>query len=1031
MHWERNYCNVASDAEPIAEVYERVHREVTANDTADEAADWCVPSGSRRCGEGFVIDLTDHPRWEHRRHGPIVYRGRLPTHLVLDGVLHRVDVSRLTASEGQPGGLGDAVVPLLNQFRNLVAGNHLRLGRHIHKTVQLAKVTLSALDAWLEVALTVQDTKSVFSKPMPLAQVRGVYHQVQAALAEIQSFFGTPLKGKWLSRLASMRHRRAVSKRSALTRVSGMVQDCNSCRRRHDESQGELAAEDYAREHLHCLSAEIAQLLGCSPDLVPVADLSDVLMLSPARGIGIRVMRTAAAEVEPWQLIVTYCSGGPKIRSNAVFLLHEYGIVKASTDSKVTDVVLDEGTSHMLARVVNSYTFTRVPDLPIATQGRAMTVIAWVSATESLFRFCAAGKKADKAGAVELAAVCVELTERVRRMAERWDFAKEVVAGIVAATDFEHFLTETDGTLSVCMVLAALLRKDATPLFTEPKHNRLSFALIAEAVMRSCRVQLRSGKSSRDHTFYIRQALGIKPNAVVDPAKVEIDFAASTMFTGKLLRNRKLCNCTAFAVVGVLELAEMWAGGKPRTPGDVAERFLEPSVSMKAFLKKHLGQDASGKEVQLALYCQGMKFRKGSTRQHTSFTEPAVDVIRGHWAEQARMIEDRKQSMALAKEKAATSRKKLLARAVKFSEVHCAPVLFSEAEVFALNNARPECDQLELCASGLLRHHCCFPGCPLFLTNLSTGTDRDEGRRNGISKHLAGFKILGTYMPNLHTVAMAKARDASLPVFIDRMDRWSQLAHVAARRITTLWGHQSRDKLGIVWIQAQAIHTSKTVADIAKTPDVADVMSGTDVEVFVETRSDRLKQHTAAYTLARAMVNGDDMTEFKQHMHTIESRESEVYRHAVQLLLQTESKAVPQRHAKLWMCATGRALPGRQGAGDVVWPVGSAAIPSNIRTLVLACTIGHQRARLMQNLYERRVQAPRHVYRDSGGQAGRGFSNEHPSWWALGYATFEEFAELAPPGELEAYVTRRDACHRFALKERKSKKKKGLVAQVW
>ena len=77
----------------------------------------------------------------------------------------------------------------------------------------------------------------------------------------------------------------------------------------------------------------------------------------------------------------------------------------------------------------------------------------------------------------------------------------------------------------------------------------------------------------------------------------------------------------------------------------------------------------------------------------------------------------------------------------------------------------------------------------------------------------------------------------------------------------------------------------------------------------------------------------------------------------------------------------------------------------------------------MEDLYERRAQAPMHVYRDLGGQAARGFSNEHPSWWALGYATFEEFAELAPPDKLKAYIARRKTYHTLAQKDRESKKK--------
>ncbi|KAL3906129.1 MAG: hypothetical protein SGPRY_010666, partial [Prymnesium sp.] len=44
------------------------------------------------------------------------------------------------------------------------------------------------------------------------------------------------------------------------------------------------------------------------------------------------------------------------------------------------------------------------------------------------------------------------------------------------------------------------------------------------------------------------------------------------------------------------------------------------------------------------------------------------------------------------------------------------------AEVAQLNTVRSPLDPLELVgpSPGLLRHHCCFPCCPLFLVDLRT-----------------------------------------------------------------------------------------------------------------------------------------------------------------------------------------------------------------------------------------------------------------------------------------------------------------------
>ena len=106
-----------------------------------------------------------------------------------------------------------------------------------------------------------------------------------------------------------------------------------------------------------------------------------------------------------------------------------------------------------------------------------------------------------------MVATCVQLTDRVRGAVAGWSYAQRFVANIASHDAFEKFLTESEGTLSVCMALAALLRDDSAALFAPEKLHRLAFALLSEATMRSCRVQLKVGRATRGST-YVRFALG-------------------------------------------------------------------------------------------------------------------------------------------------------------------------------------------------------------------------------------------------------------------------------------------------------------------------------------------------------------------------------------------------------------------------------------------------------------------------------------------------------------------------------------------
>lgn len=82
----------------------------------------------------------------------------------------------------------------------------------------------------------------------------------------------------------------------------------------------------------------------------------------------------------------------------------------------------------------------------------------------------------------------------------------------------------------------------------------------------------------------------------------------------------------------------------------------------------------------------------------------------------------------------------------------------------ALNRARPEADRLELLPSGLLRHHCAHPACPVYLVSLATPRDRAAGTRRGLFGHLQQLMHPARmYVPGFHAAAARLAARSRPP----------------------------------------------------------------------------------------------------------------------------------------------------------------------------------------------------------------------------------------------------------------------------
>jgi len=125
VHWEKSYVCSVTEEQPLADVYGQVYDEVTApwdlscGAAANGRGVRCgLQPDVTRIGEGFVTDLAEHPKWDLDATGPVVYRGRIPSRVLIGRSCYRVAVT--TPDErhwDSPAEVGAAVIALLNRFR--------------------------------------------------------------------------------------------------------------------------------------------------------------------------------------------------------------------------------------------------------------------------------------------------------------------------------------------------------------------------------------------------------------------------------------------------------------------------------------------------------------------------------------------------------------------------------------------------------------------------------------------------------------------------------------------------------------------------------------------------------------------------------------------------------------------------------------------------------------------------------------------------------------------------------------------------
>jgi len=220
---------------------------------------------------------------------------------------------------------------------------------------------------------------------------------------------------------------------------------------------------------------------------------------------------------------------------------------------------------------------------------------------------------------------------------------------------------------------------------------------------------------------------------------------------------KQYTNCSLFTVVSVMGLLRYYHTGS--TSSEILECFLNQSISTRQFLLDHQGKRSSGHKTQLALFLFGMTYADYSRPDHVHFDRPGK-IIRDVSSSYMEVIQAR-QAMVL--NKSVKVQRRLLKRleaADPFRRYHDhPPTLFSHEEVDELNRSRDENDRLELTESGLLRHHCCYPRCLMYLKDL-----RSDGvpQRYTLMHHLQFDDLLHNRVQGFHKNArylLRRARD--------------------------------------------------------------------------------------------------------------------------------------------------------------------------------------------------------------------------------------------------------------------------------
>jgi hypothetical protein len=694
---------------------------------------YSIPYPQGTIGSGFLTSFIEDPKWNTETRNIVIFKGKIPSHLILNYKDYPINVSDKINIEKSIAML----TKLLAHFRNYIICRKEKYLRYSNLISVFADIIMERMNEYL-----------LSNKDKNVSLVRGFYLDIRTLLSDLKSLCGVKFETKWFNRLIKMKYNKSIM-------------------RRVNEIQ---------------LDKPIVGFEG------KIKELSDILFLIDEKCYGLDLTRTASSEVEPWLIIVNKVSLN-KYKICDIVNVEEFGLklpYSVTSDFLPNYNIFKTEEEKIIKQLQYGYVFTRNPYLNISTQQMALYVNSWVCVIETIFISL---NKDKYVNIIKYPIDIIEESEYQAKMEQIYYLTKivikivkkniiliELIKNIEQSIDkkesINHLLTEKYGIASINIILALLISLDDSIRikkicdYISPENVNFKMSVMAECVMRSCRAFYKKTKTKTEMS-HIRKILLI-PEKITNEKYFEENYKMNLQYaveqTNKFYRNR-YSNTTPFALVAVFGFINLYYTIE-------LEKMIEElkNISMKKFLES-TAKDFDGKETQVALFLEGIKYHKSLMRQNLVFTNPGK-IIKEHVLEQQEIIKKKYNQMKIFENNKNNRLKRKLKRGTDFIEYHkFLPNIFTHEQVKELNRFRPDDDKLEIQSNGLLKYHCCYPTCPKYLHNFRYNTKGEDIGRKGLYKHFEyDIDVLNKYLPSFHLVARSLITCETLELFIEQMD---------------------------------------------------------------------------------------------------------------------------------------------------------------------------------------------------------------------------------------------------------------------
>ncbi|KAI9335279.1 hypothetical protein BDR26DRAFT_866041 [Obelidium mucronatum] len=579
----------------------------------------------------------------------ILFKGTPPPALIIDGCPVRIKLSANSSPDV------NSVLILLRELLLDVKVAVVTRNNYKQPTDALLKLVQEFRSAQLGTSEFASMNGSDRMKLMKekrglLMDLDGIINELRVDLAVVETQLSHEDAAKWLAPIKSMKFATSIVRRSASAADDATLRD------------------DVAKVVEWCQTNTTVAVSGPTSKqsgMTAISHLKDISLLETKKmtvsdflyscgfpGIGIQVVRSQSAIVNPWNLVVKYVSPEFGDSASAMCMLHAGIVWNDSAGHQIEDVLLVSNpfddrpfrifSSLSIFKAYTSIVFTRNPDLYLPQQRIALLSISLVRAIEQLYQ------KHDQKGSSQL----VDMAS-----SNNTGSIENIFNIIFTLRKFKHnswkaflarlqqpnpskYLTEStanddavgveeqDGVLSIAQVLVALCgfacfetspsekKKSILHSGNESQLSEAALALLGESVSRGCRIKIKSADATNPKKYreFIREALSISLEQVsgldgtVPIQSSSVWVASGKKYSGRFFKSEKWrTNASPQGVAACLAFSRWCAGfwtGKTETLEDVLSNQEERAALFDG-VKQSVEQD-DGMHGFLTLYSEDL-----------------------------------------------------------------------------------------------------------------------------------------------------------------------------------------------------------------------------------------------------------------------------------------------------------------------------------------------------------------------------------------------------------------------------------------